>query len=125
MREGDDISIITYGMGVHKALEVLDKHPEISGDVVDLRTLNPLDTETIFESVERTGKVLILHEDTLFGGIGGELSAIINEHCFQLLDAPVARVASLDTPVPFAGSLEDNFLPWQRFEAKLVELWEY
>lgn len=124
-REGDDISIITYGMGVHKALEVLDKHPNISADVVDLRTLNPLDTETIFASVKRTGKVLVLHEDTLFGGIGGELSAMINEHCFQQLDAPVVRVASLDTPVPFAGNLEANFLPWQRFEDKLVELWEY
>lgn len=124
-REGEEISIITYGMGVHKALEVLDKHPQISAEVVDLRTLSPLDTETIFASVKRTGKVLVLHEDNMFGGIGGEIAAQINEHCFQWLDAPVARIASLDTPVPFAGNLEDNFLPWKRFEARLLELAAY
>lgn len=121
-QEGKDISIITYGYGVHWAKEILAKYPEISAEVVDLRTLLPLDTATIFNSVRKTGKVIVLHEDTLTGGIGGEISALINEHCFNSLDAPVARVASLDTPVPFAPELEKNFLPVSRFEEKLIEL---
>ncbi|MCU0435313.1 MAG: dehydrogenase E1 component subunit alpha/beta [Bacteroidia bacterium] len=120
--EGSQLSIITYGFGVHWALEVLKEHPEISADVIDLRTLLPLDTATVYESVRKTGKVLILHEDTLTGGIGGELSALISEHCFDVLDAPVMRVASIDTPVPFAAELEQNYLPRQRFEEKLLEL---
>ena len=124
-QEGKDISIITYGYGVHWAKEVLAKHPEISAEVVDLRTLLPLDTETIFNSVRKTGKVLVLHEDTLTGGIGGEISSLINENCFESLDAPVVRVASLDTPVPFAPELEQNFLPVSRFEQKLLELHKY
>lgn len=122
---GNDLTIITYGYGVHWAKEVLAKHPEISAEVVDLRTLLPLDTETIFASVKKTGKALILHEDTLTGGIGGEISALINEHCFTHLDAAVVRVASLDTPVPFAPELEQNFLPVSRFEEKLLELHKY
>lgn len=120
--EGNDLSIITYGYGVHWALDVLKKHPEISADVLDLRTLLPLDKEAIFETVRKTGKALVLHEDTLTGGIGGEIAALINEHCFEHLDAPVVRVASLDTPVPFAPELEQNFLPVERFESKLLEL---
>jgi 2-oxoisovalerate dehydrogenase E1 component len=120
--EGTQLSIITYGYGVHWALEALKKHPEISADVIDLRTLLPLDTATVYESVRKTGKALVLHEDTLTGGIGGELSALITEHCFDALDAPVLRVASLDTPVPFAAELEQNFLPQQRFEEKLLQL---
>jgi len=87
--------------------------------------LLPLDTETIYKSVRKTGKVIVLHEDTLTGGIGGEISALINEHCFDSLDAPVMRAASLDTPVPFAAELEQNFLPVSRFEEKLVELHKY
>lgn len=124
-QEGKDISIITYGYGVHWAKEITAKHPEISAEIVDLRTLLPLDTETVFNSVRKTGKVIVLHEDTLTGGIGGELSSLINEQCFESLDAPVARVASLDTPVPFAPELEQNFLPVSRFEAKLLELHTY
>jgi 2-oxoisovalerate dehydrogenase E1 component len=120
--EGTSLSIITYGFGVHWALDVLKKHPEISADVIDLRTLAPLDTETVYESVRKTGKALILHEDNLTGGIGGELSALISEHCFEDLDAPVIRVASIDTPVPFAAELEQNYLPQTRFEEQLLKL---
>lgn len=123
--EGNDLSIITYGFGVHWALEALKKHPEISADVLDLRTLLPLDKEAIFETVKKTGKVIVLHEDTLTGGIGGEIASLVNENCFEFLDAPVVRVASLDTPVPFATELEQNFLPVQRFEEALVKLFRY
>lgn len=123
--EGSDISVITYGMGVHWAMEAAKNHPGISIDIVDLRTLLPLDTEAIYNSVKRTGKVIVLHEDCLTGGIGGELVALINENCFQELDAPVKRVASLDTPVPFTNTLEDNFLPKQRFFEALVALDNY
>lgn len=120
--EGEDISVITYGMGVHWAMEAAKNHPDISIDIIDLRTLAPLDTEAIYHSVRKTGKVIVLHEDCLTGGIGGELVALINENCFANLDAPVKRIASLDTPVPFTNTLEDNFLPKQRFFEALVEL---
>ena len=123
--EGTDISVITYGMGVHWAMEAAEKNPSISIDIIDLRTLAPLDTEAIYNSVRKTGKVIVLHEDCLTGGIGGELVSIINENCFANLDAPVKRVASLDTPVPFTETLEDNFLPKQRFFEALVELDNY
>ncbi len=123
--EGNDLSIITYGFGVHWAKEILAKHPEISAEVIDLRTLLPLDKEAIFETVRKTGKALVLHEDTLTGGIGGEIAALINENCFEHLDAPVVRVASIDTPVPFASELEQNFLPVGRFEEELVKLKNY
>ena len=122
LRNGDSVSIITYGMGVHWALAVLDKHPEISADLIDLRTLSPLDTESIFESVNKTGKAIVLHEDCLTGGIGGEISALIHEHCWKALDAAVVRSASMDTPVPFAVSLENNFLASDRFEQQLLQL---
>ncbi|MCB9196007.1 MAG: dehydrogenase [Flavobacteriales bacterium] len=122
VKEGEQVSIITYGMGVHWAKDYLANHPEISADLIDLRTLLPLDQETIFESVRKTGRALILHEDCLTGGIGGEISALISEECFEYLDAPVVRVASLDTPVPFAIPLENNFLPKNRFEEKLTAL---
>jgi len=125
VKEGTQVSIITYGMGVHWALELLNKYPEISADLVDLRTLVPLDVETIYNSVKKTGKAFILHEDTLTGGIGGELSALISEHCFEYLDAPVMREGSLDTPVPMNADLEINFLPKERFEKKLLELVRY
>jgi len=108
--EGTDISIITYGSGVHWALEYAAQHTDISFDITDLRTLLPLDFTAIKNAVEKTGKVLILHEDVLTGGIGAEISAWINEHCFSMLDAPVMRCASLDTPVPFNISLEKIFL---------------
>ena len=122
IKEGTDVSIVTYGMGVHWALDVLEKHPEINADLIDLRTLLPLDTEAIYESVRKTGKVIVLHEACMTGGIGGELSALITENCFNSLDAPVIRSASLDTPVPFAAALEDDFLPKKRFEDQLLSL---
>src|SRR6202008_2347938 len=111
VREGKAVSIITYGLGVHWAMELLDQHPELSADLVDLRTLAPLDTETVFNSVRKTGRAFVLQEDTLTGGIGGELAALIAEECFENLDAPVMREGSLDTPVPMSADLEHNFLP--------------
>ena len=120
--EGSDISIITYGLAVHWAQEILEQHPEIKADIIDLRTLLPLDTEAIYESVRKTGKAIVFHEDCMTGGIGGELVALITENCFEELDAPVKRVASMDTPVPFAVSLEQQFLPKNRFKEELLEL---
>lgn len=125
LQEGTDLSIVTYGFGVHWALETLKQHPEINADLIDLRTLLPLDEETIFNSVKKTGKVIILHEDCLSGGWGAEIAARISEQCFESLDAPVVRSASLDTPVPFSAELEWNFLPKQRFEKQLIELFNY
>ncbi|MES2837000.1 MAG: thiamine pyrophosphate-dependent enzyme [Bacteroidota bacterium] len=125
IKEGDKVSIITYGYGVHWALEVLAKHPEISADVLDLRTLLPFDKEAIEKTVLKTGKAIILHEDTLIGGIGGEISAFITENYFKHLDAPVMRSASLDTPIPFQSDLEWNFLPKKRFEEQLINLLNY
>lgn len=123
-REGKDVSIITYGMGVHWAQKCCDEG-NISADILDLRTLVPLDLEAIGRTVRKTNKVLVLHEDTRFGGIGGEIAAHISEHHFQYLDAPVIRVASLDTPVPFAGNLEKQFLPEARLQDKLQYLLDY
>ncbi|MGZ5283786.1 MAG: alpha-ketoacid dehydrogenase subunit alpha/beta [Bacteroidia bacterium] len=125
VREGNDLSIITYGAGVHWALKYADEHADESIEIVDLRTLLPWDTETVLASAKKTGKVLVLHEDTLTGGFGGEIAAFIAEHAFQYLDAPVMRLASLDTPIPFAVELEANFLPVGRLEAKIKELLEY
>lgn len=125
VKEGSVVTIVTYGLGVHWGLELLNAHPEISADLIDLRTLAPLDTETVFASVKKTGRVLVLHEDTLTGGIGGELSALITEHCFEYLDAPVMREGSLDTPVPMNADLEINFLPKERFKEKLMKLLAY
>lgn len=125
VKEGNDITIVTYGLGVHWALEALQEMPHISADLIDLRTLAPLDTQAIFDSVAKTGKVFVLHEDTLTGGIGGEIAALITENCFEYLDAPVMREGSLDTPVPMNADLEHNFLPKERFKAKLVKLLNY
>jgi 2-oxoisovalerate dehydrogenase E1 component len=125
VQTGDDITIITYGMGVLWAEDYAAEHTEISIDILDLRTLLPLDYEAIKSAVQRTGKVLILHEDTLFGGIGGELAAWINEHCFEHLDAPVMRCASLDTPVPFNKELEQNFLAKARLHDQVQKLLNY
>ncbi len=124
-RKGTDLSIITYGMGVHWAEAYADKHPDLSIDILDLRTLLPLDYAAIKEAVERTGKVLILHEDTLTGGLGGELAAWIGEHCFESLDAPIVRCASLDTPVPFSVILEQNFLASARLDEAVKKLMNY
>ncbi|MDB5264079.1 MAG: dehydrogenase [Adhaeribacter sp.] len=123
--EGDDISIITYGMGVHWATQLLQSMPEVSADILDLRTLLPWDQEAVATTVKKTGRVLILHEDTLTGGIGAEISAWISENCFTYLDGPVIRVASLDTPVPFAPPLEQQFLPVQRLQEKVAQLIKY
>lgn len=125
LQQGTDISIITYGMGVHWALEYAHLNPDISFDIVDLRTLLPLDYDAINASVTRTGKVLLLHEDTLTGGIGGEISAWISEHLFELLDAPVIRCASLDTPVPFNPELEKNFMAISRLDVSINKLLQY
>ncbi len=125
VREGSDVSIITYGSGVHWALEELVQSPDISADLIDLRTLMPFDREAIVASVKKTGRVIILHEDTLIGGIGGELASFIYEECFEFLDAPVMRSASLDTPVPFTDTLESNFLPQGRFKEQLRGLLNY
>lgn len=122
---GEDISIITYGAGVHWATDYAQQHPDISFDILDLRTLLPLDYEAIKASVKRTGKVLLLHEDTLVGGIGGEISAWLTEHCFELLDAPVLRCASLDTPVPFNIDLEKNFMASSRLDSYVQKLLRY
>jgi 2-oxoisovalerate dehydrogenase E1 component len=120
--EGSDVSVITYGMGVHWALEILATMPDVKADVVDLRTLLPWDKEAVEATVKKTNRVLVLHEDTLTGGIGGEIAAWISEHCFSHLDAPVMRVASLDTAIPFAPTLEQNFLPKCRLKSKIEEL---
>lgn len=125
VQDGSDFSIITYGAGVHWATDYAIKHPEYSISILDLRTLSPLDYDAIRLSVEETGRVLVLHEDNLFGGLGGEIAAWIMEHCFTLLDAPVMRCASLDTPIPFAIELENNFLARSRMHEKVVALMKY
>ena len=106
-------------------MEYLKKNSSISADLLDLRTLLPFDKNAIIATAKKTGRVIILHEDTLIGGIGAEIAAFINETCFEYLDAPVMRSASLDTPVPFAKELELNFLPQNRFEKQINELLEY
>ena len=122
---GNDITIITYGLGVHWAIDEMKKREEISAEILDLRTLIPLDTEAIYDAVKKSGKVIVLHEDCLVGGIGGEISALINEHCFEYLDAPVMRVASLNSPVPFAENIESIFLPKKRLTETLDRLLLY
>ena len=125
IKEGNDVTIISFGAGVHWALDTLAKNPEISADLLDLRTLQPLDTESIFASVQKTGKCIILQEDTLFGGVSSDISALIMENCFQYLDAPVKRVGSLESPIPFVKAIEDQYLPKTRFETELKELLQY
>jgi 2-oxoisovalerate dehydrogenase E1 component len=125
VREGTQLSVITYGMGVHWAKEFAAENPTIDMEILDLRTLLPLDKDAIFESAKKTGRVIVLHEDCMTGGIGGEISALITEECFQYLDAPVLRSASLDTPVPFNANLEQNFLPKERFAAQVHQILNY
>lgn len=125
VRAGRDVSIITYGMGVIWATEYVDAHPEISIDILDLRTLLPLDYKAIRTSVNNTGKALVLHEDTYTGGIGGEIAAWIAQNCFEFLDSPVMRCASLDTPVPFNTELEKNFLAKSRLDEMIQKLINY
>lgn len=124
LQEGSDITIITYGAGVHWAIDELSSS-SVSADLLDLRTLSPLDTETVYTSVKKTGKVLLLQEDSMFGGIASDISALISENCFEYLDAPIMRVASLETPVPFATNLEANYLPKERFKKTLQVLLNY
>jgi 2-oxoisovalerate dehydrogenase E1 component len=125
VNEGDDLTIITYGLGVHWAKEYAEKHTNASIEILDLRTLLPLDKEAIYSAARKTGRVLVLHEDCMTGGIGGEIVALISENCFESLDAPVKRVASMDTPVPFAADLEQQFLPKGRLDQAVEELLSY
>ncbi len=125
VRVGHDVSIITYGLGVIWATEYADARPEISIDILDLRTLLPLDFKAIRASVNNTGKALVFHEDTMTGGIGGEVAAWIAQNCFEFLDSPVMRCASLDTPVPFNTELEKNFLAKSRLDEMIQKLMNY
>lgn len=125
LKEGTQITIISFGAGVHWALEVLANHPEISADLLDLRTLQPLDTETIFNSVKKTNKCIILQEDSVFGGIASDISAMVMENCFEHLDGPVRRVGSLESPIPFVKALEDQYMAKGRFEKELIDLMAY
>ena len=125
LKEGNDVTIISYGAGIHWALDTLKTHPEISADLLDLRTLQPLDVASIYTSVRKTGKAIFLQEDSLFGSIASDVAALITEHCFESLDAPVKRVASIETPIPFQGELEKQYLPKHRFATELKTLLEY
>lgn len=125
VKEGEDITIITYGAAVHWATDYQEQHPETSLHILDLRTLLPLDYAAIKQAVAKTGKILLLHEDTLIGGIGGEISAWISEHCFELLDAPIVRCASLDTPIPFNMELEKHFMAKSRMHEAIQKLSNY
>jgi 2-oxoisovalerate dehydrogenase E1 component len=124
-QSGEELSIITYGSGVIWAIEFAAEHPEHSVEILDLRTLLPLDYDAIRATVQKTGRVLLLHEDTLTGGIGGEIAAWIAEHCFEYLDAPVMRCASLNTPIPFSTVLEQQFLAKARLKETATQLLNY
>jgi 2-oxoisovalerate dehydrogenase E1 component len=125
VKEGTDLTVVSYGAGVHWAIEILDKYPKILADLIDLRSLQPLDMETIIESVKKTSKLIILQEDSLFGGIASDITASIQDQLFEYLDAPIKRVASLDTPIPFAKNLENGYLSKNKFEKALLELYKY
>ena len=125
VQDGDNISIITYGAGVHWAMDYAKNHTDLSIYILDLRTLLPLDYDAIKNAVTATGKILLLHEDSLIGGIGGEIAAWIAENCFQYLDAPVMRCASLDTPIPFNLELEKNFMAYSRLHETVQKLMGY
>ncbi|MGJ8743247.1 alpha-ketoacid dehydrogenase subunit alpha/beta [Polaribacter sp.] len=125
LKEGTQITLISYGAGIHWVLEVLEKHATISADVIDLRTLQPLDVETIYASIKKTGKGIIVQEDSAFGGIASDISALITENCFEFLDGPIKRVASLETPIPFDKELENQYLGKNRLEKTLLELLAY
>ncbi len=123
--QGDAITIITYGAGVHWILEYMETHPEISAEIVDLRSLQPLDTDTIYAAAKKTGKVLLLTEDSSFGSVMSDVSALITENCFEALDAPIKRLSSLDTPIPFAGPLEEQYLSRKRLDQEITYLLSY
>ena len=120
-RQGPALSVITYGMGVNWALKVCEEEG-VDAEILDLRSLLPLDYDAIAATVQKTNRVIVLHEDTLLGGVGGEIAAYISEHLFEHLDAPVLRAAGLDTPIPFAIPLEQNFMPTGRFKEQLKRL---
>jgi len=123
--EGTDLTIVTYGLGVHWALESVKHFNNASIEIIDLRTLVPMDIETIIQSVQKTNRVIVLHEDNKFGGLGGEIVAIINEKCFEYLDAPVKRCAGLDTPIPFSIPLEKNYMANSRLDSLIEEILKY
>jgi len=125
IQEGNSVSIITYGLGVHWAMEYAAKHPDIAVEIIDLRSLQPWDKDAVEQSVKKTGRALILQEDTLTSGFAGELAAHIAEHCFAHLDAPVMRCASLDTAIPMNKALEDQFLAKARLEEMMEKLLQY
>jgi 2-oxoisovalerate dehydrogenase E1 component len=125
LKEGNQLTVISYGAAIHWVLDVLEDHKEISIDLIDLRTLQPIDTATIYESVRKTGKAIIAQEDTLFGGIASDISALIMEHCFEFLDAPVKRIASIETPIPFNKDLENQYLGKNKIEKSILELIHY
>jgi len=125
LKKGTDVTIISYGAAVHWALETLEKHPHISADLIDLRSLQPLDFEAILASVKKTNKAIIVQEDSLFGSIASDISSQLMEQAFEFLDAPVKRVASIETPIPFASQLEQQYLAKRTFEHELMELLAY
>jgi 2-oxoisovalerate dehydrogenase E1 component len=125
LKEGEALTIVTYGAGVHWALEALKEFTHIKADLLDLQTLQPLDIEAVYRSVKKTGKLVILQEDSLFGGVASDIAALVMENCFEYLDAPVKRVGSMETPVPFSRSLEEQYLPKTRFKKVLQELFDY
>jgi len=125
LKKGTDVTIISYGAAVHWALETLEKHPHISADLIDLRSLQPLDFEAILASVKKTNKAIILQEDSLFGSIASDISSQLMEQAFEFLDAPVKRVASIETPIPFASQLEQQYLAKRTFEQELIALLAY
>ena len=125
LKQGDAISIVAFGAAVHWALKTLEENPDIEADLLDLRTLVPLDIDSVYASVEKTGKLIILQEDSLFGGVASDISALVTENRFEYLDAPIKRVASLETPIPFAKTLEDKYLPKKRFLKELIDLLNY
>ncbi len=125
LKTGESITIVTYGAGVHWVLEILDANPDIKADLIDLRTLQPLDIEAVYKSVKKTGRCMIVQEDSLFGGIASDISALVMEDCFEYLDAPIRRVGSLETPIPFAKQLEELYLPKTRIQEVLNELLAY
>ncbi len=125
LKEGTDITIVAFGAAVHWALETLKLNPEISADLIDLRTLQPFDKDTVYTSVRKTNKCIIVQEDSMFGGIASDISAMIMEDCFEYLDGPVKRVASLDSPIPFTKALEDQYLAKGRFQQALKQLMAY
>ena len=125
LKEGEKLTIITYGAAVHWALDTLEGAELENIELIDLRSLQPLDKETIINSVKKTGKALVLTEDSLFGSLASEISAIISEACFEFLDAPVMRLGSGETPIPFAAALEEGYLPKKKLKEKLQQLIDY